>query len=242
MTSRGSLSRPGCSRPTPAKPASAADVDTPGAWHLSMTLRKPPVPPIPLRSIGPCARFEPASGNGRRDTRSGTSGSGGGRWSRRRRSTTGRACCCSIRSRRRRALANRYGAPLYVPPPDEGDPSPVDPARSTDPSSETVARPGSTAPRALIATRVLFPLGCRLWSRTCGRSLACYFTCAVRGSSVRSWAQPGEAFSGGCSCSWSWLGCSSHSGSALFERQQPRRLRRLGEARSRARSVSSCGC
>jgi glyoxylase-like metal-dependent hydrolase (beta-lactamase superfamily II) len=33
---------------------------------------------------------------------------------------------CPWHRRESEALANRYGAPLYVPPPDEGDPSPVD--------------------------------------------------------------------------------------------------------------------
>jgi glyoxylase-like metal-dependent hydrolase (beta-lactamase superfamily II) len=33
---------------------------------------------------------------------------------------------CPWHRRDAEALANRYGAPLYVPPPDEGDPSPVD--------------------------------------------------------------------------------------------------------------------
>ena len=33
---------------------------------------------------------------------------------------------CPWHRRDAQALANRYGAPLYVPPPDEGDPRPVD--------------------------------------------------------------------------------------------------------------------
>jgi glyoxylase-like metal-dependent hydrolase (beta-lactamase superfamily II) len=33
---------------------------------------------------------------------------------------------CPWHRRDGEALAKRYGAPLYVPPPDEGDPSPVD--------------------------------------------------------------------------------------------------------------------
>ncbi len=33
---------------------------------------------------------------------------------------------CRWHRRDAEALGNRYGAPLYVPPPDEGDPSPVD--------------------------------------------------------------------------------------------------------------------
>jgi hypothetical protein len=33
---------------------------------------------------------------------------------------------CPWHRRDAEALAKRYGAPLYVPPPDEGDPSPVD--------------------------------------------------------------------------------------------------------------------
>ena len=129
-------------------------------------------------SIAPCARFGPASGTGKRDTRSGTSGSGGGRWSRRTRSTTVRACCCSIRSRCRQiekladeretaivltcpwhrrdaeALANRYDAPLYVPPPDEGDPSPV---------GGTVFREGDWLPVGVEAFPGMEPNDLMLW-------------------------------------------------------------------------------
>ena len=104
-----------------------------------------------LHSIAPCARFEPASGTGRRDTGSGTSGSAGGplvssyavddgarlvlfdpleppaeieKLAAERQ--TAIVLTCPWHRRDAQALANRYGTVLYVPPPDAGDASPVD--------------------------------------------------------------------------------------------------------------------
>jgi glyoxylase-like metal-dependent hydrolase (beta-lactamase superfamily II) len=61
---------------------------------------------------------------------------------------------CPWHRRGAEALANRYGAPLYVPPPDEGDPSPVD---------GTVFREGDRLPVGVEAFPGMEPNDLVLW-------------------------------------------------------------------------------
>jgi glyoxylase-like metal-dependent hydrolase (beta-lactamase superfamily II) len=61
---------------------------------------------------------------------------------------------CPWHRRDAEALANRYGAPLYVPPPDEGDPSPVD---------GTVFREGERLPVGVEAFPGMEPNDLVLW-------------------------------------------------------------------------------
>jgi glyoxylase-like metal-dependent hydrolase (beta-lactamase superfamily II) len=61
---------------------------------------------------------------------------------------------CPWHRRDAEALANRYGAPLYVPPPDEGDPSPVD---------GTVFRAGDRLPVGVEAFPGMEPNDLMLW-------------------------------------------------------------------------------
>jgi glyoxylase-like metal-dependent hydrolase (beta-lactamase superfamily II) len=61
---------------------------------------------------------------------------------------------CPWHRRDGEALATRYGAPLYVPPPDEGDPSPVD---------GTVYREGDRLPVGVEAFPGMEPNDLVLW-------------------------------------------------------------------------------
>jgi glyoxylase-like metal-dependent hydrolase (beta-lactamase superfamily II) len=107
---------------------------------------------IPLRNIGPCARFERASGTGRRDTRSGTSGI-----------ETAIVLTCPWHRRDAETLTQRYDAPLYVPPPDEGDPSPVD---------GTVFREGDRLPVGVEVFPGMEPNDLVLWVESHGALVA----------------------------------------------------------------------
>jgi hypothetical protein len=68
---------------------------------------------------------------------------------------------CPWHRREAEALASRYGATLYVPPPDEGDPSPVD---------GTVFRAGDRLPVGVEAFAGMEPNDLVLWSRATVRS------------------------------------------------------------------------
>jgi glyoxylase-like metal-dependent hydrolase (beta-lactamase superfamily II) len=61
---------------------------------------------------------------------------------------------CPWHRREAEALANRYDVPLYVPPPDEGDPSPVD---------GTVFREGDRLPSGVQAFPGMEPNDLMLW-------------------------------------------------------------------------------
>jgi glyoxylase-like metal-dependent hydrolase (beta-lactamase superfamily II) len=61
---------------------------------------------------------------------------------------------CPWHRRDAEALASRYGAPLYVPPPDDGDPSPVD---------GTVFREGDRLPVGVEAFPGMEPNDLVLW-------------------------------------------------------------------------------
>jgi glyoxylase-like metal-dependent hydrolase (beta-lactamase superfamily II) len=70
---------------------------------------------------------------------------------------------CPWHRREAEALANRYGAPLYVPPPDEGDPSPVE---------GTVFRAGDRLPVAVEAFPGMEPNDLVLWVESHGALVA----------------------------------------------------------------------
>jgi glyoxylase-like metal-dependent hydrolase (beta-lactamase superfamily II) len=70
---------------------------------------------------------------------------------------------CPWHRREAEALANRYGAPLYVPPPDEGDPSPVD---------GTVFREGERLPVGVQAFPGMEPNDLMLWVESHGALVA----------------------------------------------------------------------
>ena len=70
---------------------------------------------------------------------------------------------CPWHSRDAQALADRYGAPLYVPPPDEGDSSPVD---------GTVFREGDRLPVGVEALPGMEPNDLVLWVETHGALVA----------------------------------------------------------------------
>jgi len=70
---------------------------------------------------------------------------------------------CPWHRRDAHALADRYGAPLYVPPPDEGDPSPVD---------GTVFRAGDRLPVGVEAHPGMEPNDLVLWVESHGALVA----------------------------------------------------------------------
>ena len=70
---------------------------------------------------------------------------------------------CPWHRRDAEALASRYGAPLYVPPPDEGDPSPVD---------GTVFREGDRLPVGVEAYPGMEPNDLVLWIASHGALVA----------------------------------------------------------------------
>jgi glyoxylase-like metal-dependent hydrolase (beta-lactamase superfamily II) len=73
------------------------------------------------------------------------------------------------------ALANRYGAPLYVPPPDEGDPSPV---------AGTVFQEGDRLPVGVEAFPGMEPNDLVLWAES-HRALVAGDTLQDRGDGLR---------------------------------------------------------
>jgi glyoxylase-like metal-dependent hydrolase (beta-lactamase superfamily II) len=82
---------------------------------------------------------------------------------------------CPWHRRDAEALANRYGAPLYVPPPDEGDPSPVD---------GTVFREGDRLPVGVEALPGMEPNDLVLWIES-HRALVAGDTLQNRGNGLR---------------------------------------------------------
>jgi glyoxylase-like metal-dependent hydrolase (beta-lactamase superfamily II) len=70
---------------------------------------------------------------------------------------------CPWHRRDAEVLANRYGAPLYVPPPDEGDPAPVDGA---------VFREGDRLPVGVEAFPGMEPNDLVLWVESHGALVA----------------------------------------------------------------------
>jgi glyoxylase-like metal-dependent hydrolase (beta-lactamase superfamily II) len=70
---------------------------------------------------------------------------------------------CPWHRRDAEALAERYGATLYVPPPDEGDPSPVE---------GTVYREGDRLPVGVEALPGMEPNDLVLWIEACGALVA----------------------------------------------------------------------
>jgi glyoxylase-like metal-dependent hydrolase (beta-lactamase superfamily II) len=70
---------------------------------------------------------------------------------------------CPWHRRDAEALARRYGAPLYVPPPDDGDPSPVD---------GTVFREGDRLPVGVEAYPGMEPNDLMLWVESHGALVA----------------------------------------------------------------------
>jgi glyoxylase-like metal-dependent hydrolase (beta-lactamase superfamily II) len=70
---------------------------------------------------------------------------------------------CPWHRRDAEVLANRYGAPLYVPPPDEGDPAPVD---------GTVFREGDRLPVGVEAFPGMEPNDLVLWVESHGALVA----------------------------------------------------------------------
>ena len=70
---------------------------------------------------------------------------------------------CPWHRRDAESLANRYGAPLYVPPPDAGDPSPVD---------GTVFREGERLPVGVEAFPGMEPNDLVLWVESHGALVA----------------------------------------------------------------------
>jgi glyoxylase-like metal-dependent hydrolase (beta-lactamase superfamily II) len=82
---------------------------------------------------------------------------------------------CPWHRREAEALANRYGAPLYVPPPDEGDPSPVD---------GTVFREGDRLPVGIEAFPGMGPNDLVLWVES-HRALVAGDTLQDRGNGLQ---------------------------------------------------------
>ena len=82
---------------------------------------------------------------------------------------------CPWHRRDAEALTNRYGAPLYVPPPDEGDPSPVD---------GTVFRAGDRLPVGVEAFPGKDPNDLVLWIEN-RRAVAIGDTMIVRGDTLQ---------------------------------------------------------
>jgi glyoxylase-like metal-dependent hydrolase (beta-lactamase superfamily II) len=82
---------------------------------------------------------------------------------------------CHWHRREAEALANRYGAPLYVPPPDEGDPSPVD---------GTVFREGDRLPVGIEAFPGMEPNDLVLWVES-HRALVAGDTLQDRGNGLQ---------------------------------------------------------
>jgi glyoxylase-like metal-dependent hydrolase (beta-lactamase superfamily II) len=82
---------------------------------------------------------------------------------------------CPWHRRDAEALANRYGASLYVPPPDEGDPSPVD---------GTVFREGDRLPVGVEALPGMEPNDLVLWIES-HRALVAGDTLQDRGNGLQ---------------------------------------------------------
>jgi glyoxylase-like metal-dependent hydrolase (beta-lactamase superfamily II) len=82
---------------------------------------------------------------------------------------------CPWHRRDAEALANRYGAPLYVPPPDEGDPSQVD---------GTVFREGDRLPVGVEALPGMEPNDLVLWIES-HRALVAGDTLQDRGNGLQ---------------------------------------------------------
>src|SRR3954454_6833211 len=82
---------------------------------------------------------------------------------------------CPWHRREAEALADRYGAPLYVPPPDEGDPSPVD---------GTVFRGGDRLPVGVEAFPGMEPNDLLLWVES-HRALVAGDTLQDRGNGLQ---------------------------------------------------------
>jgi glyoxylase-like metal-dependent hydrolase (beta-lactamase superfamily II) len=82
---------------------------------------------------------------------------------------------CPWHRRDAEALANRYSAPLYVPPPDEGDPSPVD---------GTVFREGERLPVGVEAFPGMEPNDLVLWIES-HRALVAGDTLQDRGNGLQ---------------------------------------------------------
>jgi len=91
---------------------------------------------------------------------------------------------CPWHRRDAEAIANRYGAPLYVPPPDEGDPSPVE---------GTVFREGDRLPVGVEAFPGMEPNDLVLWVES-RRALVVGDTLIDRGHGLEfpaDWANKG---------------------------------------------------